>query len=336
MRAADNYLRKWDTLATHLPSLFTPLPAKPAPGGVVTHLTGPLPSEQLNARATAAAAATVGWTAKNIQFNGSVEDLNIKMEQAISDGAKIITEAGFPIAAIAKPIADAKAHGAVVVASDISDTPYEFPGYAGVNASNPTYKVVGEMNAYKFMQDSHCSGSVAIFDLPYPILKVDSDSFTATVKAHCPACKISYTLIQTSDVGTPAATNAIVSKLQSSPSTKYVFFTYGDTAIGVPTALAQAGLSSVKIFGTVANNDAIAELRQGKEAWWIDQPSVMDGWASFYVGLKALATHHPVLDTGQYPLAILTPQNVPGGTGVPVVPADYASEFTKLFHGESP
>jgi hypothetical protein len=47
--------------------------------------------------------------------------------------------------------------------------------------------------------------------------------------------------------------------------------------------------------------------------------------------LRAIEAKQPVSDTGGYPLAVLTPQNVPGGTGIPVLPADYQNEFKKLW-----
>jgi hypothetical protein len=36
-------------------------------------------------------------------------------------------------------------------------------------------------------------------------------------------------------------------------------------------------------------------------------------------------------DAGDYPLGVLTPQNVPSGTGLPVEPADFRDEFLKLW-----
>lgn len=330
--AADSYLKPWDSLPTTLSSVYTPLSKKPAPGGTVIKLVnGSIPSDNESYQQQAIAARTIGWTAKEIVFNGTVEDLNAKFEQAISDKPTAITLAGWPPAALQKPLADAKAAGIVVGFSSVADLASSYPGYASNTNGAVTARQIGELNAYMFMQDSGCKGSVAIFSLPYPVLTVATDAFQATVKSHCPDCTVSYDSLQASDIGTPAVSNAVVSKLQSSPSTKYVYTIIGNVADGLAPALSQAGVSGVKIFGQVPDDASIAALRNGTNAWWIDQNALIDGWTELDGILRAMQAKEPVSDTGGYPLAILTPKNVPTGTSVPVVPADYQSEFTKLW-----
>jgi ribose transport system substrate-binding protein len=331
MQKATDYLKPWDTLATSLSRDYPKLTHKPAAAGTIVRMTGPLPTELASGDALIAAAKTIGWTGKLVQFDGSVEDLNSKMEQVIASHPDIIAESGFPIAAIQKSVADAKRAGIVVVASDVTDTPTSYPGFAGVFASSPTYRTEGEVNAYQFMRDSGCKGSVAIFDVPYPILKVGADAFISTVKANCPDCKVSYTVLQAKDVGTSVATQTIVSKLQAAPSTNYVMFTYGDESLGVPAALRQAGLNGIKIFGTAPNQSDIAALRNGTNAWWVDQAPPLEGWIDLYVGLRAIETKAPVLDSPNYPLGLMTPSNVGTGTNYPVVPANYQQDFEQLW-----
>jgi ABC-type sugar transport system substrate-binding protein len=137
--------------------------------------------------------------------------------------------------------------------------------------------------------------------------------------------------VQSSDIGTPALPSAVVSKLQSSPSTKYVYAIIGNVADGLAPALTQAGITGVKIFGQVPDATSISALRSGTNAWWIDQSSLMNGWTALDGILRVLQAKHPISDTGGYPLAVLTQQNVPAGTGIPVLPANYQSEFEKLW-----
>jgi ABC-type sugar transport system substrate-binding protein len=151
------------------------------------------------------------------------------------------------------------------------------------------------------------------------------------VKAHCPDCTVSYNEVQSSDIGTPALPSAVVSKLQSSPNTKYVYAIIGNVADGLAPALSQAGITGVKIFGQVPDTTSIAALRSGTNAWWIDQNSLINGWTELDGVLRAMEAKKPISDTGGYPLAILTPQNIPGGTGIPVAPANYQQEFKKLW-----
>jgi ABC-type sugar transport system substrate-binding protein len=332
MTAAAAFLKPWDTLATTLSPVYTPLSKKPTPGKtIIQPVNGTIPSDNDSFKQLQQAATSIGWTAKSIVFNGTVEDLNAKLMQAISEKPTAIDLSGWPVAAIQAPLAAAKAAGVTVGLNSISDAPTSYPGYASLTNGGPTAKQIGELNAYEFMRSSNCKGSTAIFSLPFPILKVATDSFTATVKANCPDCSVSYNEIQSADIGTPAATNAIVSKLQSSPSTKYVYTIIGNVADGLDTALSQANITGVKIFGQVPDPNSIAALRNGTNAWWINQSSLMNAWTALDGILRVLDTGKVQTDTGGYPLALLTPQNVPGGTANPVVPADYQSEFKKLW-----
>jgi ABC-type sugar transport system substrate-binding protein len=332
MAAANAYLKPWDSLPTQLSSTYTPLTAKPAPGGTVIKLVnGTIPSDGQSYQQQAIAAKAIGWTAKEIIFDGTVADLNAKFMQAVSEKPTAITVSGWPPAELQRPLAAAKAAGIVVGLSSVSDLASSYPGYASNTNGAATAKEIGEMNAYMFMRDSGCKGSVAIFNLPFPILVIGTNAFQATVKAHCPDCTVSYNVVQSSDIGTPALPSAVVSALQASPKTKYVYAIIGNVADGLAPALTQAGITGVKIFGQVPDATSIAALRNGTNAWWIDQNSLMNGWTELDGILRVMQAKNPISDTGGYPLAILTPQNVGTGTGIPVLPADYQSEFQKLW-----
>jgi ABC-type sugar transport system substrate-binding protein len=332
MAAANAFLKPWDSLPTSLSSAYTPLTSKPAPGGTVIQLVnGTIPSDGQSFQQLSIAAHTIGWTAKDIIFDGTVADLNTKFEQAVSDKPTAIVLSGWPPAELERPLAAAKAAGVIVGLNSVSDLASSYPGYASNTNGAATSKEIGQINAYMFLRDSGCKGSVAIFNLPFPILTIATNEFQATVKAHCPSCTVSYNEVQSSDIGTPALPSAVVSKLQSSPSTKYVYAIIGNVADGLAPALTQAGITGVKIFGQVPDATSISALRSGTNAWWIDQSSLMNGWTALDGILRVLQAKHPISDTGGYPLAVLTQQNVPAGTGIPVLPANYQSEFEKLW-----
>jgi ABC-type sugar transport system substrate-binding protein len=332
MTAANTFLKPWSTLPTALSSAYTPLTSKPASGGTVIKLVnGAIPADGESFQQQAIAAKAVGWKAKEIIFDGTIADLNAKFQQAISAKPTAITVSGWPPAALPRPLAAAKAAGIVVGLSSVSDPAVSYPGYASNTNGAATAKEIGQLNAYKFMQDSGCKGSVTIFNLPFPILDIATTEFTNTVKAHCPDCKVSYNVVQSSTIGTPALPSAVVSKLQSSPSTKYVYAIIGNVADGLAPALSQAGISGVRIFGQVPDTTSIAALRSGTNAWWIDQNSLINGWTELDGVLRAIETKKPVSDTGGYPLAILTQKNVTSGTGIPVEPPNYQQEFKKLW-----
>jgi ABC-type sugar transport system substrate-binding protein len=330
--AAQTFLKPWDTFATSLPQTYVPLAKRPAAGGsIVTLINGTIPSDEQRYEAQKTAAQAVGWTDKVIVFDGTVEDLNSKLNQAIATKPTAIAVSGWPAAAIEAPLAKAKSAGIIVGLGTTPDQPTGNPGYAVNTNGGPTSKLIGEINAYEFLRDSNCKGDVAIFNLPFPILKVATDEFMSVIKANCPDCKVSYSEIEAKDIGTPAATNAIVSRLQSSTTTKYVYTIIGNVAAGLPTALSQANITGIKIFGEVPDANAIAALRNGTNAWWVDQSIQMEGWTELDGILRALQSGSTVTDNGNYPLAVLTQHNVPSGSDIPVIPADYEQEFKKLW-----
>ena len=192
-------------------------------------------------------------------------------------------------------------------------------------------KTLGQLHANMVMKESDCKANVAIFSLPFPILKVGTDEFQAVLKAECPDCKVSYSEIQPKDLGSPAATNAIVSKLQSDPSVKYVLTVIGNVAAGLNTALDQANIKDVKIFGAVPDENSIKALQDGTNAWWLTQTSQINGWMELDAVLRAIESGKPVNTTGN-PIGVLTPENVPpDAASVPIFPADYEDLFKQVW-----
>lgn len=328
-----SYLQAWAHNPTELPSAYTPLAKKPQPGGTVIYIVGPVPSDQETAISGAAAAAAVGWAEKTLVTNGSVEDVNAKFEQAIAEKPTMITIGGYSPSEIEQPLADAKAAGIVVSLTAIADQPTGYPGFAAISDGSGTANQIGVLEAYQFMKNSNCRGNVAVFSLSsYPFLQIISNAFTSTVKAHCSECRVSNNLLQLSALGTPALTSSIVSALQSSPTTRYAFTMIGDMATGLTAALSQAGISGEQIFGFLPNAEAIGALRNGTNAWWVYQDPDVLGWTAFDAGLRALTSGRVSTSTDTYPLAVLTPSNVPTGSSIPAIPASYRAEFEALWH----
>jgi ABC-type sugar transport system substrate-binding protein len=332
VQAADAYLKPYQKLQTSLPAAYTPLASKPVAGGSIVHLIGPLPTEIPLSQAQQAAARTIGWKFTALNFNGTVEDLDAKFEEAVAMKPTMITLSGFPLATIAKPVADAKKAGIVVVLADVADEPAGYPGFAAVVEGGAVYNKVGELNAYEFMHDSNCRGNVAIFSLPYPILTVGTNAFITTVKQHCPACTVSTSELQVTDVGTSAATSAIITKLQSDPATTYVYGVIGNVVTGLTAALRQSGLNGITVFGADPDDNAIAAIRNGTNRWWVQYGAQLNGWSMIDAGLRAMQTHKPVPDNADYPLGLLTKESTPAGTSLPVVPANYQQDYEALWH----
>jgi len=119
-----------------------------------------------------------------------VPDLNAKFAQAITDKPAVITLSGWPVAAIAGPIAAAKKAGIVVALSSILDQPISNPGFAALSNAGPTVATIGTLEANWFMADSKCAGSAALFSLPFPIVAYAVKVFADVVRVKCPGCTV--------------------------------------------------------------------------------------------------------------------------------------------------
>ena len=99
----------------------------------------------------------------------------------------------------------------------------------------------------------------------------------AVLKEECEDCDYSYTDIQFADIGSPAATNAVVSKLQSDPSIKFAYFTLGDLAVGLGPALTQAG-STCRSAARSRTRRTSQTLKKGENAFWLGFPQGTSAW----------------------------------------------------------
>jgi len=330
--AAEEFLAPYDELPTELPPDFTPLSKAPAPGGSIINLSnGSIPSDVETADEMVTAAESIGWTASRIIFDGTVEDLNVKFQQAVDQQPTVIAMAGFPVAAVQNSIDSAKAAGIIVSLASIADPVISNPGFAALSNGPDAAKVVEEVDAYLMLRDSACAGHVLTVTAPFPILAVGEEQFDKTITENCPNCKISELEVQPTDIGSPALTNQIVSKVQSDPSITHIHATFGNLAIGLDTALSQANISGIKIFGLVPDSSAVAALQNGTNAWWLTQSSRTQAWGELDAALRVLDTGD-VATTKSVPFGVLTPENVdPNSSDVPSYPVNYRDLFRAIW-----
>jgi ABC-type sugar transport system substrate-binding protein len=330
---ADAALKPYETIPTTLPSAFTPLSKQAVTGKTLIYIAqSGIPSDQRVAISVEDAGKAAGWTVQVVQATPTVEDLNAKFMQAVGKKPAAIMVEGWPIAAIAQSVAAAKSAGIVVVNAAIADVPTGPPGYAAVSNGPASYALVGNLEADWVLRESNCNAHVAFIGTPYAVFTTNADAFTKTLTTACSVCKSTTSVIQNSNLGTPAQTTAVVSAVQADPSIKYVVLATGDLAAGVAAALTQAGISGVHIIGNSPGNADFAGLRNGTEEMWLTPGGLgVYGWVLFDSLLR-------VFDTGRafpgfpQPYTILTKANVPANANQDSnFPANYKTEFRALW-----
>lgn len=327
-----------DELPKHLPADYTPLSKAPEKGGRIIYVGSPNVTTPDSAAALKKATAAIGWTSELINFDGTVEDFNAKMNQAIDQKPTAIMEFGFPVAAMQGPLKRAKDEGVIVAIGANADVPEPGAtvGFAAATNGAKDFEHDGKVAAEWILKDSGCAAHVAVVGLPYPILELLGQSVVKSIKAACDKCSASYSEIQTADIGTPAGTTAMISTLQANPHDNYIVVATGGQATGLSAAMRAAGITDVKVVGlTVPDVDALAALQDGSNAMWLDATAEMGAWTALDSVLRVLDTKAPVSGMS-YPVAVLTEKNVPADAKVvPTYPLDYESEFLKLWHVSS-
>jgi ABC-type sugar transport system substrate-binding protein len=329
MDNANEYFDDRGQLPDSLPAELTPLSKSPAKGLTITRLfPGSVPTSAALSQKIVDIAPEIGWTGKALSYDGSVEDVNRKALAAIEDSDIVIVD-GLPTAALQGPIKAAKEKGVLLMLGSITEAPQSIPGFGATPLGGDLYVKMGELAAYAFMQATNCQGKTAAFGLPVEAMQTLADSMGDVLQQECEDCAYSYSDIPFSDIGSPAATNAVVSKLQSDPSINFAFFTIGDLAVGIEPALKQAGIDA-KIGGAIPVPSNLAALKKGENSFWLGVPQGMTAWINFDTALRAMDSGQPTVGD-HYPVPVFTPDNIESTDPIPVYPKDYEEQFKALW-----
>lgn len=328
--AANEFLDNRGLLPESLPEELTPLSESPPEGLTITRVTPGTPTSEALSQAIVDLAPTIGWTGKSLTYDGSIEDLNSKAMDAVN-GSDVVVVDGIPSAALQTPIKAAEEKGVLFIIGSSAETPQSVPGFGATSAGGDLYKTMGELAAYAFMKATDCQGQALTVGLAdTAALKTEADTMATVVERECEDCDVTYMEIPFMDVGAPAATNAVVSKLQSDASRNFVFFTFGDLAVGVEPALKQAGLDDVQVGGAIPLPSNLEQLKANANAFWLGVPQGMTAYITVDTALRALESGETYVGD-HYPVPVFTPDNTEATDPIPVYPENYKEEFEKLW-----
>ncbi|MEU1984466.1 hypothetical protein [Nocardia sp. NPDC019395] len=325
---AKQYLDTRGLLPASLPTELTPLSEPPATGLTVTRIAAAsVPTDVEVSRRLVESLPVVGWTGKAVTYDGSVEDANRKLLEGIGN-SDIVIISGVPIAALQRPIEAAEDKG-VLLMLDGTEPPRSVPGFGATPLGGDMWARMGEPAAYSVLQATGCRGKVAVFGVAAPAMRELAAGVEDVVRKECAECGYSYTELPFSDIGSPAATNAVISKLQADPSIEFAFFTIGDLARGIEPALKQAGIQ-VEMGGALPGPANLSSLKQGRNSFWVGVPQDMTAWVTLDTAVRALDSGEPTVGN-HFPLPIFTPGNIESTDVVPAYPTDYRAQFQKLW-----
>jgi ribose transport system substrate-binding protein len=185
-----------------------------------------------------------------------------------------------PGATIKKQLATAQSRGIkVVIISPNGDAPGAF-GVDGQVNGKPLFSKGGQIAADAILADAGGKPvKVVMVSDPNQVQLNQSEApLEAELTKNCADCSADKVDI---NLASPPAQNAqaAVSYIRRHPDVKYLYYTVADAALGVPAALASAGLSDkVKIITLTPNLTALDDIKNGRQFATIQDEVTFGGW----------------------------------------------------------
>jgi ribose transport system substrate-binding protein len=264
--AAQAYQQQFLNSPTSI-GITTALSKKPATGKVLIGLDSGLGSAKVLAQYWKQAAEDLGWTYKDLISGADPASQQKAMESAIQQNPNGILTSGIPVETIKAQLAEAESKGIWVNTSASTDQPSG--AMFDTSIANPDQlHQWGKMVAAYVVTQSNGKAVIQDFSLPvFPILEEFDKSFQAAIKLWCPNCKVTEHPQQGTDIGTKTP-GAVVSAVQSDPTTNWLVFDLGDLETGVDAALKAAGITGQHIGGLTADVPNIQGLKAKTQDVW--------------------------------------------------------------------
>jgi ABC-type sugar transport system substrate-binding protein len=209
----------------------------------------------------------LGWTLESFETDGTPESTTEAWSKAVRDEVDYIIYSATPRSQIGDLMEQASANGTEIVACCTVDPPDDVLDYV-MGDGESTGELGGIMAAW-VVSDAAEHGfvdpGVLYVDLPdFPILTALGENFESGIASYCPNCTY-----QTLDLGLADLADAadqIVSTLRSDPDLKYLVFSTDSPFVGVPAALAAAGMNDIRIFGEGPTSAVLQNIVAGDQA----------------------------------------------------------------------
>ena len=319
VRAAEADLKVAETrpASIGLPAFSTAIPA----GKTVSFVHCGVAVCDTIAAAIKNAAAILGWKVDVIPTNGTPASVKAAWDTVVRLHLDAAFGSGFDRALFASEASQLAAMHVPVMNWTTTDTVGQ--GLVFVHGGPSEVPVVGEQMAAWVVADTQGKADTLYVNLPtYVILQPVMDGFDSYYKQWCPGCKLSTMSVPLTSIGTTAP-SLIVSYLRAHPDINRIAVGYDGIDVGLPAALAAAGLSGkVKFIGEAPTATNLAYVQAGTEAATVAQ-GVYEIWAMYLDAAARALTGQSLApdDAWKVPWFLLTQSNYSQGTGyAPIVP----------------
>jgi ribose transport system substrate-binding protein len=209
-----------------------------------------------------AAAEDAGLVPVIFNGNGSVDQWNAGVSEAVSKKAAAIVLASINPALVSGPLKAAEAAGIPVV--DVNNGKPDAPLTNGVDAHiAPGLVSNGAIQADYALQLGECTGTYGVFySDAYPSMVAVKDAVVAELKKQCPSCKIKLQDVLQADLSTKVGPYT-QTMLQQNPDMKAFLPTTDAFSLGMVPALEQVN-SKVPVVGEGPTDPNFQSMAKGQ------------------------------------------------------------------------
>jgi ribose transport system substrate-binding protein len=297
---------------------------------------------QLMSKGLTEASEAMGWTVTEYDGKGTVNGMNEAIKQATAADPDVLVLNSIDPRPVQAALKGAEAAGIEIVSGlggyDEPNPKLEFSGVQAKFDVMSNFTEMGKAAADWIIADSKGKADVLLFvDTEYPSNVLFNEGANEELEAKCPECTIAgNTKFLAAETATTLGPNT-VSALRSDPSIDYVVASSDPFVTAQATSITQAGLQdkvSLISNGGYAPNLELIRKQDVQKATVAFDP-VYVGWATADQIARLTAGKPLWKPRGEnVPIALVTENNVPSGSGSWKAPYDYGSEFLKLWGAE--
>jgi len=168
-------------------------------------------------------------------------------------------------------------------------------GISAVFNGGDTFQTVGRIMADYVIAKSEGKANAVLFYPPeYTVFVGLAEAFQDEIQSQCPGCTVSIESAPASEIGSQLPTK-VVSFVQANPSTDWVVGAFGSVLIGVPQALAAAGIEGIDTLSQAGGEVNFQYIKDGLQTADLSNDLNQEAWIAADIAAK-LATGQEVDD----------------------------------------
>lgn len=281
------------------------------------------------------AVTALGWTLKTVSHDGTPEGLKAAYAQAVREKPDGVVSSGYPRVMFEEELQQLKAANIPVIQVTVTDPP-EDGITAVVNGPGRNAEAGRQLAVFTAANSggkAHVLWLTTSFPIVVPTLEGDEGQggFKPTLEELCPDCTMEELSIPPEQIGVDDAAR-VVAALQKNPDIDYVVGPLGDLFVGLPGALADAGLADKVTLVTHDQNPTLsAAVNDGTIAAVVGFAGPEDMFQVVDTFLRAFAGEDFETRSDTMPNWIITGGNVPSTTENYPLVEDYQDQYKALW-----